>query len=125
MRQLVAGLGDGRHPSLPSLPGRQVGGLECVVSGARGAPSGGSPQADIKLAGVQVLWVDAASKQVRVQAGARVQDVVEALRPHGLTLQNYASIREQQIGGFTQVPPPFLTCSGPYPPSISRCGIVQ
>jgi len=51
----------------------------------------------------KVLWVDEASKQVRVQAGARVQDVVEALRPHGLTLQNYASIREQQIGGFTQV----------------------
>ena len=32
-----------------------------------------------------------------------MQDVVEALRPHGLTLQNYASVREQQIGGFTQV----------------------
>lgn len=41
--------------------------------------------------------------QVRVQAGARVQDVVEALRPHGLTLQNYASVREQQVGGLTQV----------------------
>lgn len=41
--------------------------------------------------------------QVRVQAGAKVQDVVEALRPHGLTLQNFASVREQQIGGFTQV----------------------
>lgn len=42
-----------------------------------------------------------------MQAGAKVQDVVEALRPHGLTLQNYASVREQQIGGFTQVWPPF------------------
>lgn len=29
--------------------------------------------------------------------------VVEALRPHGLTLQNFASIREQAIGGFIQV----------------------
>ena len=29
--------------------------------------------------------------------------VVEALRPYGLTLQNYASIAEQQIGGFLQV----------------------
>lgn len=45
----------------------------------------------------------AAAVQVRVQAGAKVQDVVEALRPHGLTLQNYASVRDQQIGGFTQV----------------------
>jgi len=40
---------------------------------------------------------------VTVQAGARVRELVEALRPHGLTLMNYASIREQQIGGFTQV----------------------
>lgn len=41
--------------------------------------------------------------QVRVQAGCRVQQVADALKPYGLTLQNYASIREQQIGGFTQV----------------------
>jgi hypothetical protein len=41
--------------------------------------------------------------QVRVQAGARVQAVADALQPHGITLQNYASIREQTVGGFTQV----------------------
>ena len=29
--------------------------------------------------------------------------IVEALRPHGLTLQNFASIREQAVGGFIQV----------------------
>ena len=28
---------------------------------------------------------------------------MDALRPHGLTLQNFASIREQSMGGFTQV----------------------
>ncbi|EGD82570.1 galactonolactone dehydrogenase [Salpingoeca rosetta] len=50
----------------------------------------------------RVLWVDPDSKQVCVEAGARVADVVEKLRPYGLTLQNYASIREQQIGGFVQ-----------------------
>lgn len=37
------------------------------------------------------------------QAGARVQQVVDALVPHNLTLQNYASINEQQLGGFLQV----------------------
>lgn len=37
------------------------------------------------------------------KAGARVQQVVDALAPHGLTLQNYASISEQQMGGFLQV----------------------
>jgi L-galactono-1,4-lactone dehydrogenase len=41
--------------------------------------------------------------QVTVQAGCRVQQVADALKGHGLSLQNYASIREQQIGGFIQV----------------------
>lgn len=50
-----------------------------------------------------ILSVDPKTMQVTIQAGARVSQVVEALRPHGLTLQNFASITEQQIGGFTQV----------------------
>lgn len=37
-----------------------------------------------------------------MQAGARVQEVADELRKHGLSLQNYASIREQTVGGFTQ-----------------------
>lgn len=40
---------------------------------------------------------------VTVQAGARVSQVVDALRPYGLTLPNLASIAEQQMGGFVQV----------------------
>ena len=51
----------------------------------------------------EVLEVDKQNMTVTVQAGARVLEVTEKLRPHGLTLLNYASIREQQIGGFTQV----------------------
>ncbi|KAI8472331.1 MAG: hypothetical protein J3K34DRAFT_212053 [Monoraphidium minutum] len=51
----------------------------------------------------KILWVDEGTGQVRVQAGCRVQQVADELKAHGLTLQNYASIREQQIGGFTQV----------------------
>ncbi|CAI7800710.1 unnamed protein product [Closterium sp. NIES-54] len=51
----------------------------------------------------RVVHVDKSTGRVRMQAGARVEQVVEALRPHGLTLQNYASVREQQIGGFIQV----------------------
>mmetsp|Transcript_486 Transcript_486/g.1413 ORF Transcript_486/g.1413 Transcript_486/m.1413 type:complete len:581 (-) Transcript_486:158-1900(-) len=50
----------------------------------------------------KVMEVDKAKGQVTVQAGANVGDLVEAIKPHGLTLQNYASIREQQVGGFTQ-----------------------
>eukprot|EP00249_Psilotum_nudum_P019764 c27407_g1_i2 orf=207-1967(-) len=51
----------------------------------------------------KILNIDKQTNQVTVQAGARVEQVVDALRPHGLTLQNFASIKEQQIGGFTQV----------------------
>lgn len=51
----------------------------------------------------RVLWVDASRRLIRVEAGARVSQVVEALQPHRLTLENFASITEQQLGGFTQV----------------------
>ncbi|MEW5306294.1 MAG: hypothetical protein WDW36_008767 [Sanguina aurantia] len=51
----------------------------------------------------KVISIDAEKMQITVLAGARVQQVVEALKPHNLTLQNFASIREQQIGGYTQI----------------------
>ncbi|CAM6084490.1 unnamed protein product [Calypogeia fissa] len=50
-----------------------------------------------------ILNVDKETGLVTVQAGARVEQVVEELKPYGLTLQNFASIKEQQIGGFIQV----------------------
>lgn len=37
------------------------------------------------------------------QAGARLHQVVDALAPHGLTLQNYTAINVQQLGGLLQV----------------------
>lgn len=51
----------------------------------------------------EVLDVDKEKKLVRVQAGIRVQQLVDGIKEHGLTLQNFASIREQQIGGIIQV----------------------
>ncbi|CAO2143235.1 unnamed protein product, partial [Urochloa humidicola] len=51
----------------------------------------------------KVLDIDVKKKTVTVQAGIRVAELVDALREHGLTLQNFASIREQQVGGFIQV----------------------
>ena len=51
----------------------------------------------------EVLEIDEENMTVTTQAGARVAEVTERLRERGLTLVNYASIREQQIGGFTQV----------------------
>ena len=50
----------------------------------------------------RILEIDEVKKTVRVQAGARVQSVADALRLKGLTLPVYASIREQSIGGYCQ-----------------------
>eukprot|EP00879_Flechtneria_rotunda_P029033 GHRR01031288.1.p1 GENE.GHRR01031288.1~~GHRR01031288.1.p1 ORF type:complete len:573 (+),score=173.49 GHRR01031288.1:1186-2904(+) len=51
----------------------------------------------------KILWINPDTQQVRVEAGCRVQQLADALKPYGLSLQNFASIREQQIGGYTQV----------------------
>ncbi|KAL4587444.1 hypothetical protein LXL04_000315 [Taraxacum kok-saghyz] len=51
----------------------------------------------------KVLEVNKEKKTVRVQAGIRVQQLVDAIKDYGITLQNFASIREQQIGGIVQV----------------------
>lgn len=51
----------------------------------------------------KVVSVDAKTSRVRIQAGARVSEVVDALRPYGLALPMYASIREQEMGGYTQI----------------------
>jgi L-galactono-1,4-lactone dehydrogenase len=48
----------------------------------------------------RVLRVDERDMTVTVEAGTRVSSVLGALRPHGLTLPNLASIAEQQVGGF-------------------------
>lgn len=50
-----------------------------------------------------IIHVDQEKKTVRVQAGIRVQQLVDGIKDYGLTLQNFASIREQQIGGIIQV----------------------
>ena len=49
-----------------------------------------------------VYKTDCGSAIWGVQAGCRIAELATALREHGLTLPNYASIREQAIGGFIQ-----------------------
>jgi L-galactono-1,4-lactone dehydrogenase len=49
------------------------------------------------------IIVDPNNQTVRVGAGATVADVLTELAKHGLTLENFSSIQEQQIGGWTQV----------------------
>lgn len=51
----------------------------------------------------EIIEINKEAMTVTVEAGARVSQVLDALRPHGLTLPNLASIAEQQIGGFVSV----------------------
>jgi len=51
----------------------------------------------------KVLEIDQEQQTVRVQSGIRVIDLVSQLSEHNLTLSNFASIAEQQVGGFVQV----------------------
>lgn len=50
----------------------------------------------------KVLSMDAKTGRIAVQAGARLSIVLDELRRHGWTLQNMASIKEQQVGGWIQ-----------------------
>ncbi|KAG7671357.1 hypothetical protein Ndes2437B_g03998 [Nannochloris sp. 'desiccata'] len=78
--------------------------LRCVGSGLSPNALAFEQQGMVSLALMdKILFIDSKQGTVTVQAGARVQEVADILRPHGLTLQDYASIREQTIGGFTQV----------------------
>ena len=74
-------------------------------SGTGLSPNGLSfePSAMITLSQMtQLAHVDVEKKLVRVQPGISIENLSKQLAPHGLTLQNFASIREQQLVGFTQ-----------------------
>lgn len=51
----------------------------------------------------QILSVDKEKGTITVEAGARVAQILDELRKHGMTLENFSSITEQQIAGWTQV----------------------
>ena len=51
----------------------------------------------------KIVSIDEDRKQVTVEAGAIVDDVLKTLKKFNLTLANFSSIKEQQIGGWTQV----------------------
>jgi hypothetical protein len=57
----------------------------------------------ISLADIDYVEVDATRKLVTVGAGATVANVLKELNRHNLTLQNFSSIQEQQMAGWTQV----------------------
>ncbi|OLP99557.1 L-galactono-1,4-lactone dehydrogenase, mitochondrial [Symbiodinium microadriaticum] len=50
-----------------------------------------------------IKGVDKEAGTITVQAGARVSQILSELQKHGLTLENFSSITEQQAAGWTQV----------------------
>jgi L-galactono-1,4-lactone dehydrogenase len=57
----------------------------------------------LSLSELDSIRVDARRREVTVGAGAKVSAVLAELAKHGLTLSNFSSIQEQQVGGWTQV----------------------
>jgi L-galactono-1,4-lactone dehydrogenase len=57
----------------------------------------------ISLAAMDHICIDEEKMEVTCGAGARVSQVLAALSKKGLTLENFSSIQEQQMGGWTQV----------------------
>lgn len=57
----------------------------------------------LSVANLDNISVDVDKMEVTVGAGATVSNVLKELKRHGLTLQNFSSIQEQQMAGWTQV----------------------
>jgi len=57
----------------------------------------------LSVANLDEITVNVKDRTVQVGAGARVSTVLTELAKYGLTLENFSSIQEQQIGGWTQV----------------------
>lgn len=57
----------------------------------------------ISLRNLNAIRVNTTQGTVTVGAGATVADLLKVLSSHGLTLENFSSIQEQQLGGWTQV----------------------
>lgn len=50
----------------------------------------------------KIIKVDKEKKQVTVETGMIISELLNKLRSYGLTMQNVASIRDQQVGGICQ-----------------------
>eukprot|EP01083_Nonionella_stella_P088347 246155_1 len=50
-----------------------------------------------------VLNIDTNTKQITVESGITLSQLIRALKPYGLTVESIPSIQDQQIGGLTQV----------------------
>eukprot|EP00602_Paraphysomonas_sp_CaronLab_P012566 CAMPEP_0185040534 /NCGR_PEP_ID=MMETSP1103-20130426/38737_1 /TAXON_ID=36769 /ORGANISM="Paraphysomonas bandaiensis, Strain Caron Lab Isolate" /LENGTH=443 /DNA_ID=CAMNT_0027579889 /DNA_START=210 /DNA_END=1541 /DNA_ORIENTATION=+ len=67
----------------------------------------------LSLHHINHIAVDTEQMIVTVGAGATVREVLEELSRYGLTLENFSSIQEQQMAGWTQVAAHGTGCSLP------------
>ena len=67
----------------------------------------------LSVANLDYIDVNRIKGEVTVGAGIRVSDVLKELSKHGMTLENFSSIQEQQMGGWTQVSAHGTGCSLP------------
>ena len=51
----------------------------------------------------KIINIDAENMQITVEAGIKIKDILNAIIPYNMTLENIPSIQEQQIGGLIQV----------------------
>ena len=51
----------------------------------------------------RIVEIDKEKQQITVESGAIVDTILKELANHNLTLSNFSSIKEQQMGGWTQV----------------------
>ena len=78
----------------------------CPTSPSSSSSSSSSSQSShnlLSLSAIDYVEVNNDKQLVTVGAGATVSAILKELKKHGLTLQNFSSIQEQQIGGWTQV----------------------
>ena len=57
----------------------------------------------VSLSLIDHVRIDAQRQLVVVGAGTTVAKVLKELEKHSLTLENFSSIQEQQVGGWTQM----------------------
>ena len=70
------------------------------------SPNGIASSSDLMVSLLQmdaITHIDHQRQEVTVQAGIVVDTLLTELAKHGLTLNNFSSIKDQQMGGWTQV----------------------
>lgn len=75
--------------------------IKAIGSALSWSDIAGIPEQVMVLDKMTGIRVDSEARRVRVQAGAKLKDVNDALSEYGLSLENFGSITMQTAGGYT------------------------